>query len=139
MSGLSYDAQMHWRLELERLVRQKADSAGTPHYLTFVHPPHYYRYGDGLHKTEREAMQWDLSQIRDSDIVVVDLNTVSDSIGTCMELGFIEAINQMGAKHIHVVGIGQPVIDHPWLHEIPLRIETTVEDAATYIAAYLLV
>ena len=139
MSGLSYDEQIRWRLELEHLVRKKAADAGDPNYLMFVHPPHYYRYGEGMHKTEREAMQWDLSQIRDSDIVVVDLSTVADSIGTCMELGFIEAINQMGTKHIHVVGVGHPATDHPWLHEVPLRIEDTVEGAAEYIAAYLLV
>lgn len=133
MSGLSYDEQMGWRLELERLVRTISDN------VLFIHPPRYYRYGDGMHKSEREAMVWDLSQIRDSDIVVVNLDNIDDSIGTHMELGFIEAVNQMSAKHIHLIGFGKPSVEHPWLNEVLLRREDTIEKAAAYVSAYLLV
>ena len=132
MNGLAYDEQMDWRWRLEIAVRDKSDN------VLFVHPPRFYRYGANLHKTEREAMQWDLSQIRDSDIVVVDLSTVDDSIGTHMELGFIEAINQAGGKHIHVIGIGDSNSSHPWIDEVVFRHEDTVADAADYIAGYLL-
>lgn len=133
MGGLEYEDQMLWRWKLELCVRETANN------VVFVHPPQYYRYEDNFHKNEREAMQWDLAQIRDSDIVVVDMNTIADSIGTHMELGFIEAINQMGSKHIHVIAIGNPNVEHPWLYEIPLRFENSVESAADYITSYLLV
>lgn len=133
MSGLSYDEQIGWRLELEHLVRTVSDN------VIFVHPPHYYRYDAELHKTEREAMVWDLSQIRDSDIVVVNLENIGDSIGTHMELGFIEAMNQMSTKHIHLIGFGKPYVEHPWLNEVLLRREDTLKQAAAYISAYLLV
>jgi len=133
MSGLTYDDQMGWRLELERLVRTISNN------VIFVHPPHYYRYGEGMHQTEREAMVWDLAQIRDSDIVVVNLNSISKSIGTHMELGFIEAINQLSTKHLHLIGVGKPDVEHPWLNEVLLRREDTLEQAAAYISAYLLI
>lgn len=133
MSGLSYDDQMDWRRELERRVRTISDN------VVFIHPPHYYRYGAGMHKSEREAMVWDLSQIRDSDIVVVNLENIGSSIGTHMELGFIEAMNQMSTKHIHLIGFGKPDVEHPWLNEVLLRREDTLKQAAAYISAYLLV
>ena len=134
MYGLSYGEQIRWRLELEHLVRTISDN------VIFVHPPHYYRYSDEQPQwNEREAMIWCLSQIRDSDIVVVNLRDIGQSIGTNMELGFIEALNQMSGKHIHVVGIGEPDIEHPWLNEILLHREETLEQAAAYISAYLLI
>ena len=133
MSGLSYSEQINWRLQLENAVRNRTDR-----HVIFTHPPHYYRYGEGLHQTEREAMTWDLNQIRDSDIVVVRLDDIGDSVGTHMELGFIEAINQMGNHHIYVIGVGQPNIEHPWLNEALFRREKTMQDAAEYISTYLL-
>lgn len=133
MSGLSYDDQMDWRRELERRVRTISDN------VVFIHPPHYYRYGVGMHQSEREAMVWNLSQLRDSDIVVVNLENIGSSIETHMELGFIEAMNQMSTKHIHLIGFGKPDVEHPWLNEALLRREDTLEQAAAYISAYLLV
>lgn len=133
MSGLDYDEQMDWRWKIESLVRVMSDN------VIFVHPPRYYRYGASLHKTEREVMLWDLNQIRESDIVVVNLDNIKDTVGTHMELGFIEALNQTGNKHIFVVGIGKPDVDHPWLNEVLFRREDTVEKAASFISSYLLV
>ena len=132
MGGLSYEDQMDWRWQLEKQMRAMDADA------IFIHPPQYYRYGESLHKTEREAMMWDLSQIRESDIVVVNLNNIADSIGTHMELGFIEALNQTGSKHIYVIGIGQANCNHPWFNEVLHRREDTVNDAANYICTYLL-
>lgn len=124
---------MAWRWELERAVRERVEN------VILVHPPRYYRYDASFHKTEREVMQWDLSQIRDSHIVVVNLENISQSIGTHMELGFIEALNQTGDQHIYVIGVGIPDVDHPWLNEILHRREDTVAEAADYITTYLLV
>ena len=91
-----------------------------------------------MHQTEREAMIWNLNQLRESDIVVVRLDDIGDSVGTHMELGFIEAINQMGDHHIYVIGVGRPNIEHPWLNEVLFRREKTMKDAAEYISTYLL-
>ena len=133
MGGLTYSQQTDWRLKIEKLIKERTSAN-----VVFIHPPLFYRYGENLHKNESEVMEWDLSQIRDSDIVVVDFEDISDSIGTHIELGFIKAINEFGNKHIFVIGIGKPNIDHPWLSLIPLRQEDTIESAADYISTYLL-
>lgn len=136
MGGLRLIDQIEWRLNFETALQKAYDGSCE---IACVHPPLYYRYDEQFHRTEREVMQWDLSQIRDSDIVVIDLNTISDSIGTHMELGYIEAMNQFGDHHIYVIGIGKPNANHPWLNEVVFRTEETVEAAALYIAEYLLV
>ena len=136
MSGLTEDEQMRWRLEFEHLLRIYTHLKSKS--FVCVHPPEYYQYDKSYHQTEREAMQWDLAQIRDSDIVVVNLDNIADSIGTNMELGYSEGMNQFGAHHIHVIGIGASNIDHPWIGEMMFRHAQTVNEAAEYIAEYLL-
>lgn len=133
MGCLTFEQQTAWRLELEHLVRQKNSN------VLFIHPPLYYRYDEHCHKSERETMTWCLSQIADSDIVIVNLNNIGNSMGTHIELGFIEAINQMSIKHIHLIGVGTPNVEHPWINEILLRREDSLEQTAEYIADYLLI
>lgn len=137
MGGLSFEQQMKWRTQVEDLINNKISNYNIK--VKFIHPPMFYRYGKNWHKNEREVMEWDLSQVKDSDIVIVDLSTISSSIGTHIELGVIEAMNEFGYKHIHVIGVGEPDTDHPWIPLCALRIEDTVEKAIEYIVDYLLV
>lgn len=137
MGGLSFEQQMKWRTQVEDLINNKISNYNIK--VKFIHPPMFYRYGKNWHKNEREVMEWDLSQVKDSDIVIVDLSTISSSIGTHIELGVIEAMNEFGYKHIHVIGVGEPDTDHPWIPLCALRIEDTVEKAVEYIVDYLLV
>ncbi len=131
MGGLSYDEQMKWRKDFETTLRSKCDKS-----LTFVHPPMFYQCGDETN--EREAREWEINQLKDSDIVVVNLTTIEDSIGTHIELGIIEAMNEFGYKHIHLIGVGEPNVSHPWIQIGMLRQENTLKDAADYIINYLL-
>lgn len=131
MGGLSYDEQMKWRKDFETVLRSRCDKS-----LTFVHPPMFYQYGDETN--EREAREWEINQLKDSDIVVVDLTTIADNISTHIELGIIEAMNEFGYKHIHLIGIGEQNVSHPWIQMGMLRTESTLKDAADYISIYLL-
>lgn len=135
MSGLSYEEQMAWRRHIEYAIKGRTSKA-----ITFIHPPLYYHYDrPEEYQSEREVMEWDLSQIRDSDIVVVNLAGINDSTGTHFELGVTNSINNFGSKHIHVIGIGDPSSVYSWIRLSLHRCETTYEDAADYIARYLLV
>ena len=134
MSGLSYGEQMNWRSEFEKALLSKASVP-----VTVVNPPAYYNYLADNHNSEAEVKEWDLNQVRDSGIVVVNLNDIESSIGTHFELGFINAINSFGNKHIYVVGIGSAEKLHPWISLSLFRCEPDVESAADYIANYLLI
>lgn len=132
MGGLSYSEQIRWRKELERRIKSETDKR-----VTFVHPPDFYQYGDMV--DEKEVYEWDVSQLKDSDIVVVNLSDIADSIGTHIEIGIIAAMNQFGYKHIHMIGVGKPNTDHPWIKMGMLRCVDTIEDASCYIMDYLLI
>lgn len=131
MDGLSYNKQMQWRKDLENILRARCDKS-----LVFVHPPMFYQYRNEIN--EKEAREWEINQLKDSDIVVVDLTTIADSIITHIELGILEAMNEFGYKHIHLIGIGKPNISHTWIQMGMLRHENILEDAADYIINYLL-
>ena len=96
----------------------------------------YYQYGN--EENEREAKEWEINQLKDSDIIVVNLTTIADSIGTHIELGIVEAMNEFGYKHIHVIGIGNPNTNHPWIQMGLLKQVDTIDEAADYILSYLL-
>lgn len=133
MSGLSFEEQMQWRAELEYKLRKITDEP-----VTFIHPPSYYNYENKFHNTESEIKEWELNKIRECDIVVVNLDGIADSIGTHIELGFINGVNMLGGKHIYVVGIGKAENLHPWIELSMLRVEPDIDSACWYINDYLL-
>ena len=70
MGGLSFDEQMEWRNNIEDRINQAA-----PHSPTyFFQPPYYYQPDGTLHRTEREARDFDLYRLRHSDVVIVNCN-----------------------------------------------------------------
>lgn len=142
MAGLSSYDQMEWRKRIENRVRQAASNAGiSQSQIIFIHPPCFYEYGENYHQSEREVKEWDLNQVRTSDIVIVDLDTVESSIGTHYELATVDAVNAFGGKHIFVIGIGGGVDKelHPWIADTMHHHEYNYDDAARYIVNYLMV
>lgn len=131
MGGLTYNQQMKWRKDFENILCSRCDKD-----LIFVHPPIFYQYNDEA--DEREAREWDISQLKDSDIVIVNLSNIADSIGTHIEIGIVEAMNEFGYKHIHLIGVGEPNTYHPWIQMGMFKTVKTVEEAADYISTYLL-
>ncbi len=108
--------------------------------ILFIHPPCYFNYEENLHQTEAEILEWEMSQLHDCDVVIVNLDGIEDSIGTHMELGAIQGINRFSEKHIFVVGFGNPNKTlHPWIKETCIRIEENIDDLVSYITEYLLV
>ena len=141
MAGLSSYDQMEWRKRIEISVRHAADIVGiSQSEIEFIHPPMFYQYGKTNFQSEREVKDWDLNQVRNSDIVIVDLDTVETSTGTHYELGMVDAVNSFGNKHIFVIGIGgENKVLHPWIEDTLHRREVDYDDAADYIVNYLLV
>lgn len=141
MAGLSSEKQHEWRRKVEEMVRKEAEMVGFPQLnIDFIHPPLFYEYGEHYHQSEREVKNWDLNQVRQSDIVIVDLDNVDSSIGTHYELATVDAVNAFGGKHIFVIGVGGEGKElHPWIADTLHRHEPNYDDAARYIVNYLLV
>ena len=94
--------------------------------FTVFCPTDHYEYGINYHKNNHEIFRYDLYQTRTSDIVLVNLNDIRKSIGTCMEL------YEAHKSGIPVVGFinddisGEELIQkiHPWVYCCVDRIET---------------
>lgn len=137
MSGLTKKESMIWRTKIETLVQRYTSTKYS--IPEFLHPPMFYNYDEQNQKCEREIFDWEISNVIDSDIIVLNLDGVKESIGTHMELGAIASANKLG-KNIFVVAVGKIPNDlHPWIESSWLRHEEELEDAAKYIATYLLV
>lgn len=135
MSGISFIEQMMWRSRIESEIKSSLDCGQS---VKFIHPPLYYNYEENNHKTEREILEWEMTQVHDCDILIVNLDGIEDTTGSHMELGAVQGINRFGDKHIFVVGLGKPENLHPWIKESCIRIEEDYAKAAEYIVEYLL-
>lgn len=132
MGGLSYQEQMEWRRKLEiELDNRLSFREGS---ARFIHPPEYYQPAKDLNLLyEKEAMEWDLRQLKNSDIIVVNLSDIETSIGTIQEV----AVAKENVKMI--VAIGSPDNVHPWIRCSVSHFSPSVAEAAEYIADFIMV
>lgn len=136
MAGLDYAAQMGWRLDIEECVKSASTKDQS---VRFIHPPMYFKYGQDDAR-EDEVIAWEINQVCQSDVVVVNLDQIESTIGTHMELGAVLGANLAGRKPIFIVGVGKPTAPlHPWIKEACVRMFEDYWDAADYICRYLLV
>lgn len=135
MSGISFQEQMEWRLRIEGEVKKCLDFGQG---VKFIHPPMFYNYEENYQKSEREILEWEMAQVHDCDIVIVNLDGIDSTVGSHMELGAVQGINRFGDKHIFVIGLGKDDGLHPWIKESCIRIEDDYAKAAEYIVEYLL-
>ena len=134
MNGLSFEEQMLWRVMLHKAILSHEDVN-----VKVIHPPLYYNYEAKDNQSEREILEWELFQLYDSDVMVVNLDEIDSTIGTHIEIGMAHTINNFTDKHIFIIGFGGDVENlHPWIKEACIRIEKNVEDVANYLYEYIL-
>lgn len=131
MTGYSLEEQLKWRNNFKDAITFQYKDETKKNPIIFI-PPNYYSPSTNTHKSEREVMEFELANLRKSDVVVVNFNN-PQSIGTAMEL--------MTAKEnkIPVVGynVGAKEI-HPWLLECCTRICENLKETVEYIVHYYL-
>lgn len=127
MSGISFEEQSKWRNNLINEIKYNRDCEKTVH---FFNPVNYYNFEEKNHKSEKEIMEFDLYNLRNSNLVVVNLNNPS-SIGTAMELILAKE------RNIPVIafGIGEQEV-HPWILETCTRICDNLRDVVNHIVDF---
>lgn len=124
-----------WRIHVKDFFEKNTDD------YKVINPTDYYQYGKNYHKTDKEVFRFDLRKVSNSDIVLVNLNDIRKSIGTCIE------VYEAYKNNIPVVGFLNdelPVEEmikliHPWIYCCVDRIETGKESlskAIYYIIDY---
>ena len=126
-----HDYPKQWREDVKQYVEEFYDD------ITIVSPTDFYEVGKGHRNTESEVMRFDLRMVRESDIVLVNLKDLHNSLGTSDEIlyAFI--------KGKPVIGFLEDEVDyenvHPWKIEQIDRIETgkdAMKNAIDYIYKY---
>lgn len=123
-----YDSNTGWRKEFQTMICSR-----TRKPVAFIHPPMVHKSSDSW----QESMNWTLNQLIDSDIVVLRLDSLTDP-AVLITLGVVQAINRTAPKTIYVVGYGKPDAWNGWVENSVFHKSETMDDAADYIVANLL-
>ena len=124
-----------WRKYVKEVFDRYSDN------YKIINPTDYYQYGRNYHKTDKEVFRFDLRKVDNSDIVLVNLNDIRKSIGTCIE------VYEAYKNSIPIIGFLDDELTveemikqiHPWIYCCVDRIETgenSLNKAINYIIDY---
>lgn len=131
MSGLPHDKMMKSRKKITAFLEELISIRGVDWKV--ANPATFYNYKNNVHKSEREIMQFELNLVRNSDVVIVKLEDINDSIGSCIE------VYEAYKNNIPVIAYGYDKdwdMAHPWIKECVTRREDDVVYACMYIAEF---
>ena len=130
MTGINFEEQSKWRQQIQDAIRfGDYDYTKKP---VFFNPVQYYNFEEVRHKSEREAMEFDLNGLRKSDLVIVNFNNPK-SIGTAMELMLAKE------RNMPIIGwnpSGEPL--HPWLIECVTRMCDSLKEVVEHTVEFYL-
>lgn len=129
MNGLSFEEMNNWRNEVFQKLLSLSEMYNIK--LNVVNPVLYYNFEEKRHQTEIEVEEFDLAHVISSDIIIVNLNGLKDSIGTIIELHDAHYHHK-----IPVIAFGDKELFnnlHPWVKNDITRVENNINDVVTYI------
>lgn len=109
-----------------------------------INPTDYYNFDCKLDNNDCEIFRFDLYKVKSADVVLVNLDSIRQSIGTCIE------VYEAYRSGIPVIGFLDSEISskdelrnkiHTWVYECCTRIETgnrAFENALEHISDYYL-
>lgn len=128
MSGLSDSEMKQWRNLLKSELEKYSDMAN--YKTNVVSPCDYFNFNEQRYQSEQEIMKFDLSLVKNSDIVIVNTNGLSSSIGSIIE------VYEAWKNDIPVIAYdenGDYKTIHPWLKCCITRADSCVIDICEYI------
>lgn len=131
MAGISWKEQTEWRQQIKNKI--KFCDCDYEKNVTFFDPTRYYNFKEKHQKSEKEVMEFDLYNLRNSDLVIVNLgNNGNKSIGTAMELMLAKEL------HIPVIAFGDNNELHPWLKCCTSRLCENIQEVVSYVTEFYL-
>ena len=128
MDGLSDSEMKKWRNLLKSELEKYSDMAN--YKTNVVSPCDYFNFNEQRYQSEQEIMKFDLSLVKNSDIVIVNTNGLSSSIGSIIE------VYEAWKNDIPVIAYdenGDYRTIHPWLKCCITRADSCVVDICEYI------
>lgn len=135
MGGLSYEDMNKWRVELTN--KFLFISQDMNYDLWVINPVNFYNFEEQRHQSEKEIKEYDLAHVITSDIVIVNLDGLSSSDGTKIEL------HDANYNHkIPVIAFGRRELYdnlHPWIKDNITRVENNMNDVVEYIKEFYMI
>ena len=130
MSNVSFEEMTRWRKNFRDAILY--GDYDFKKKIVFFDPTEKFSFEIKEHKSEKEPFEYDLYQLRNSDLVVVNFNDHS-SIGTAMELMLAYELR------IPVIGLNKDGVElHPWLEQCCMRICTNMRELCDYVVKFFL-
>lgn len=135
MGGLNLEEMNTWREELKQKLLVQSMLSG--YDVTVINPVSLYNFEVTKHQSENEVREYDIAHTITSDIVIVNLNGLSTSDGSKIE------IHEANYHHkIPVLAFGDKELYdnlHPWIKENITRVEDSVQDVVNYIRDFYMI
>lgn len=130
MCGSTWEEQTKWRQQVrEAILFENYEYTKKPN---FFNPTQFYNFEEKRHKSESEVMEFDLYNLRSSNLVVVNFNNPS-SIGTAMEIMLAKELR------IPILGLNKDKKElHPWIECSCNRIFDGMRDLVNHIVEFYL-
>ena len=131
MSGLTMKEMRAWRDCFKTTITQVAENSDVK--VKVINPVDYYNFEFPRHQSELEIMQFDLARVKESDLIVVNLDGLSTSIGTIIEC--YEAYK----RDIPVLAFGSDEDYeklHPWTKCCITRHDKNYRECINYISDF---
>lgn len=135
MSGLTYQEMGVWRQEIENKFLIQSMLAN--YTIMVLNPVKLYNFEEVKHQSEKEIMNYDISHVVTSDIIIVNLDGLATSDGSKIEI--YEANYN---RKIPVIAFGDKELYnnlHPWLKECITRVEKNIEDVVDYVRDFYMI
>lgn len=116
------------RSEVAKIWRNKVKEYFSEYCLDFecISPTDYYEYGSDYRKSEREVMRFDLRKVKESDVILVNLRNIRQSVGSHDEIFYSYMLGKPIIRFVEEDIAGDKLINyvHEWKYEQIDRIET---------------
>lgn len=131
MGGLTYKEYTQWREQIKVELLSRCDSNVD---LTIISPPDFFHMEETLHDNELEVMNWELNRVRNSNVVIANLN-FNNSTGSNIE------IYEAWRNNIQVVALWdkENYPQHPWIENMVTRTFKTMDELSDYVNYYHMV
>ncbi len=135
MSGLSKDDYNGWRKELTDILIDAAHMICAN--VQIINPADYFDFNDMDRHLEKEVMQFDLNMVRQSDIVIVNVDSVSKSIGTAIEVYEANRLNIPVLAYTECNEVSDVI--HPWIENCLSTVQMNKNELTEYIKNFYMI
>lgn len=128
MYGLTKEEMCSWREQFIKIISPCAENYNVR--LNCVNPCKYYNFEEVRHQSDMEVMKFDLARVCEGDLLVVNLDGLSTSVGTIIEC------YEAWKCGIPVLAFGEYSIYeklHPWIKNCITRCDPSMFETIEYI------